>query len=60
MIVEVEGGIYTNGRHTRGKGFEKDCEKYNWATMEGWKVIRVTKKHIDSGEALEWIEKLLI
>jgi len=59
LICEVEGGVYTQGRHTRGSGFEKDCEKYNHATLLGYRVLRVTGKHIKSGEALQWIEECL-
>lgn len=57
LIVEIEGGIYTNGRHTRPRGFKNDCEKYNYAALIGYKVIRVTPDHIKSGKALEWIEE---
>lgn len=41
VALEVEGGIWTGGRHTRGAGFVKDCEKYNRATELGWRVFRV-------------------
>lgn len=60
LIVEVEGGIYTQGRHVRGKGYEADCEKYNHAVILGFKLLRVTSKHIQSGEALNWIENILL
>ena len=46
LLVEVEGGIWKEGRHTRGSGFMKDCEKYNQATLEGWALLRVTYEHI--------------
>ncbi len=42
VAVEFEGGIWTNGRHTRGKGYENDCEKYNNALLLGWRVFRLT------------------
>lgn len=42
VAIEIEGGIYTNGRHVRGRGYEKDCEKYNNAVLEGWKLFRIT------------------
>ncbi len=42
VAIELEGGVYTNGRHTRGKGYENDCEKYNAALSQGWKVFRLT------------------
>jgi len=59
LIVEVEGGIWTNGRHVRGTGFINDCEKYNEATLLGYKVLRVTAEHIKTGQALNWIEEAL-
>lgn len=57
LLVEVEGGIFTNGRHSRARGFINDCEKYNWATLHGFRVLRVTAPHIHSGCALAWIEQ---
>ncbi len=59
LLVEVEGGIYIRGRHVRGEGFRKDCEKYNAATTLGYKVIRVTDKQIYNGQAIEWIESVI-
>lgn len=56
LIVECEGGTFSGGRHTRGKGFEDDCRKYNTLTLRGWRVIRITEAHIKSGEALQWVE----
>jgi hypothetical protein len=41
IIIEVEGGIWTNGRHTRSLGFLGDMEKYNAATLAGYRVYRV-------------------
>lgn len=42
VAVELEGGIWSRGRHVRGAGFERDCEKYNTAAVEGWTVLRFT------------------
>lgn len=59
LIVEVDGGSFTGGRHTTGAGFEKDCEKTNVAVLLGYRVLRVTGRHIRSGDALNWIETAL-
>ena len=40
IAIEIEGGIFNKGRHTRGKGFENDLIKYNQAVMDGWRVLR--------------------
>jgi len=42
VAVEIEGGIFSGGRHTRGTGYEKDLEKYNTAITLGWKVYRLS------------------
>ena len=59
LIVEVEGGTWIQGRHSRGKGFESDCEKQNLCVLDGWRYLRVTPAQIDSGKALEWIRRAL-
>jgi len=58
VAVELEGGIWIRGGHTRGKGFLKDCEKYNTATFMGWKIIRLTPELVNP-ENIEAIKKLL-
>lgn len=59
LAVEVEGATFAQGRHTRGVGFEKDCEKYNELTLAGIRLLRVTGKMIKDGTALEFIERAL-
>lgn len=43
LAVELEGGTWMKkGRHTTGRGYESDCEKYNLAHLHGWRVLRYT------------------
>jgi hypothetical protein len=59
VAVEIEGGTWTHGRHTRPWGFENDCIKYNTAQRMGWIVYRFTKRMVESGEAINFIEEAL-
>ncbi len=59
LIVEVEGGTWINGRHSRGYGMDVDCEKYAEAMMIGYRVLRITSTHLKTGQAIKWIDKLL-
>ncbi|WP_312536302.1 DUF559 domain-containing protein [Acinetobacter variabilis] len=59
ILVEIEGGIWSGGRHTRGKGYLGDMEKYNAATMMGFQVIRFSTDQVKSGHAIQQIEKMV-
>ena len=59
LAVEIEGGVWSGGRHTTGAGFSADCEKYNEASLLGWRIIRVTGDHIENGAAIDWIRRAL-
>jgi very-short-patch-repair endonuclease len=59
LICEIEGGIWSGGRHVTGSGFQRDCEKYNAATLKGWRVFRFTAEMVQSGDALRTIEAAL-
>lgn len=52
VAVEIEGGIWTRGRHSRGKGMESDMRKYNRAASLGWIVLRGSGAMVQSGELL--------
>ena len=53
LLIEVEGGIWSGGRHTRGKGYIGDMEKYNAATMMGYQVLRFSTEQVTSGFAIK-------
>jgi len=40
LVVEIEGGIWTGGRHTSGAGFTQDMEKYNALAELGYRILR--------------------
>lgn len=59
LMVEIEGGIHTRGRHVRGVGYEKDLEKYNAACLRGWHVLRFSPAMVQSGVALLHTELMI-
>jgi hypothetical protein len=48
--IEIDGGAFIQGRHTRGVGFKNDCEKLNMAALMGWRVFRFLPQQLKSGE----------
>ncbi len=59
LLVEVEGGAYSQGRHTRGAGYTEDCRKYDLAVLLGWRVLRFTGEMVRDGTAVATIERAL-
>jgi very-short-patch-repair endonuclease len=60
IAVEIEGGTWVKGRHSRGAGMRKDAEKYNAAVMQGWRVLRFTGDMVKDGSALRTLTDALI
>ena len=48
VAVEVEGGIWVRGAHTRGAHFMSDAGKYNEATRMGWEIYRFTPEQLQN------------
>jgi hypothetical protein len=59
LAVEIEGGVWSGGRHSTGVGFTLDCEKYAEALCLGWRVLRVTGGQVKSMQALMWTKRLI-
>lgn len=59
IYAECDGGEFSVGRHSRGKGMQSDCEKTNEAALLGWTAYRFTGSQVKSGYALGIMEKAL-
>jgi len=60
LAVEVDGGGWTQGRHSREPGMQSDNAKCNEAQLAGWLVLRVTPRQVQSGEAVRWIQRAVV
>lgn len=59
IAIEIEGGSWSGGRHTRGKGFANDLIKYRAAVMFGWRLLRYTTAEFADGLALGDVKELI-
>lgn len=60
LAVECDGGTWTNGRHNRPAGYERDCLKLALANEAGWRVYRFTGTQIMQGIAIGFIEREIL
>jgi hypothetical protein len=59
IAAEVEGGVWSGGRHVQPAGFEADCEKYGHAFAMGWRVLRVTGRMIKNALGIDLLQQAL-
>jgi very-short-patch-repair endonuclease len=59
VLVEIDGGAFIGGRHSRGQGVANDAEKQSAAAILGYRVIRATPAQVADGTALSWIKAAL-
>jgi len=59
IALEVEGGVWTQGRHTRPSGYLGDVTKYNQAAVLGWRLLRVTPDTLETQATIDLIADAL-
>jgi hypothetical protein len=69
LALEKEGGVYGRGKpcpvckrrpvgaHSSISDMKRDMEKYNEATIRGWRVLRARPEQFDSGEVIPLLER---
>lgn len=59
VAVEVDGGVWTGGRHINPAGYINDMEKLNNAAAMGWLVLRITTDDRFASKTYELIKDTL-
>jgi very-short-patch-repair endonuclease len=59
IAVELQGGVWTDGKHGRGSGIRKDYEKLNAAQLLGYMVLQYSSDMVRDGLALADIEQAI-
>jgi len=58
VAIEVDGGVYTRGRHTTGRGYTADQYKGNMAIEMGWLVLHYTTTMLSKRQINETVEQI--
>lgn len=58
VLFEIDGGVFSNGRHTRGAGFVADCEKHFAAWVLGWSVVRLTSSQLTTDTVEQIVRRI--
>jgi very-short-patch-repair endonuclease len=59
LAIEIEGGIWINGKYNHGSGIMRMVEKMNAAQLQGWRVLQFTTNDIQNGTAIKMTLKAL-
>lgn len=59
LAIEVDGGIFVQGKHVRGVGKEKDFEKQNEGAALGWRIIRCTPRKLCTMATVDVVRRAL-
>ena len=59
VALEVQGGLFVQGRHTRGAALVKEHEKLNEAAALGWRVTYVQPKDLCTHNTVNLIKRCL-
>lgn len=56
LALEVQGGLFTGGRHSRGPALLKEHEKLNAAAVAGWRILYTIPANLCMTETIEMIK----
>lgn len=59
VAMEVQGGIFIQGRHSRGAALIKEWEKLNRAAVLGWRVLYCQPKDLCTLDMVNTIKEAL-
>lgn len=60
VAIEINGGIWTDGRHSRGSGLATEYEKINLASSLGWRVFHLCTNTIEDEVIYRMIAETII
>lgn len=59
VALEVQGGLFSGGRHSRGPALLKEHEKLNAAACAGWRVLYTIPQNLCMQETVDMVKEAL-
>ncbi len=59
VALEINGGAFIQGRHSRGRSQIADWIKLNEAQLAGWLVIQCSPQQVENGQVFPVIKLAL-
>lgn len=59
IAIEIDGGVWTYGRHNRAQGYIADMAKFNEAAALGWVVLKFTPQEQYKTATFQLIKKTI-
>ena len=59
IAIEVDGGVWINGRHNRASGYVKDLDKFNAAASMGWVALKFTPDQLYKSATFDLIRETI-
>lgn len=59
LILEVNGGYWKGGGHSTGVGVRNDFDKYNYATLCGWRLLFVMPEQLVKAKTVKLVSHAL-
>lgn len=59
VVMRIGGEMVCKGRHASITGFKEDCEKYAWAIVLGWRVLRFEQSQVRDKTAIDMAVRAL-
>lgn len=60
LAMEIDGGVWIQGRHNRGAGAIADQEKLSEAAILGWRVLYAVPDDLRNGVAIDRVLRALL
>ena len=45
--IELQGGLWSRGAHSRPQGIQRDMNKLNFAALNGWRVLQFSTDDLE-------------